>query len=37
MEYSVDLCVVGAAGSGLAAAITAAQSGVQRVLVLEKQ
>lgn len=37
MEYKVDLCVVGAAGSGLSAAITAAQAGIKRILVLEKQ
>lgn len=37
MEYNVDLCVVGAAGSGMAAAITAAQQGAKKILVLEKQ
>ena len=36
MEKTVDLCVVGAAGSGMAAAITAAQSGTKDILVLEK-
>ena len=36
MERSVDLCVVGAAGSGMSAAISAAQHGVKNILVLEK-
>ena len=37
MEYQVDLCVVGAAGSGMTAAIAARQAGVEKVLILEKQ
>ena len=37
MEKTVDLCVVGAAGSGMAAAIVAKQKGVGNVLLLEKQ
>jgi succinate dehydrogenase/fumarate reductase flavoprotein subunit len=36
MERTVDLCVVGAAGSGLSAAVVAAQNGVKHILVLEK-
>ena len=36
MEKTVDLCVVGAAGGGMSAAISAAQNGIQRILVLEK-
>jgi fumarate reductase flavoprotein subunit len=36
MERTVDLCIVGAAGSGMAAAIVAAQRGVTNILVLEK-
>lgn len=36
MERTVDLCVVGAAGGGLSSAISAAQNGVKRILVLEK-
>jgi fumarate reductase flavoprotein subunit len=35
-EISVDVCVVGGAGSGLSAAISAAQHGVRNILVLEK-
>ena len=37
MEYTVDLCVVGAAGSGMSAAIVARQQGVEKVMLLEKQ
>lgn len=36
MEKTVDLCVVGAAGSGMSAAIVARQNGVGSVLLLEK-
>jgi fumarate reductase flavoprotein subunit len=36
MERVVDLCIVGAAGAGMSAAIVAAQRGVKRILVLEK-
>jgi len=36
MERKVDLCIIGAAGSGLSAAISAAQHGVKDILVLEK-
>ncbi|MGM9615142.1 MAG: FAD-dependent oxidoreductase [Oscillospiraceae bacterium] len=36
MEKTVDICVVGAAGSGMAAAIVAKQNGVKNVLLLEK-
>ena len=37
MEKTVDVCVVGAAGGGLSAAITARQNGAKEVLILEKQ
>ena len=37
MDYTVDLCVVGAAGSGMSAAIVAKQKGVGSVMLLEKQ
>ena len=37
MEKYVDICVVGAAGSGMAAAIVAKQKGAGSVLLLEKQ
>lgn len=37
MEYQVDLCIVGASGAGMTAAVAARQHGVERVLVLEKQ
>lgn len=37
MEKYVDLCVIGAAGSGMSAAIVAKQHGVKDVLLLEKQ
>ena len=36
MERQVDLCIVGAAGAGMSAAVSAAQHGVKRILVLEK-
>lgn len=36
MEKKVDLCIVGAAGSGMTAAIYAAQKGVKNIVVLEK-
>ena len=36
MERDVDLCIVGAAGAGMSAAIVAAQRGVKNILVLEK-
>jgi urocanate reductase len=36
MIREVDLCIVGAAGGGMSAAISAAQNGVKRILVLEK-
>ncbi|MGI5971861.1 MAG: FAD-dependent oxidoreductase [Oscillospiraceae bacterium] len=36
MEKTVELCIVGAAGAGMSAAITAAQHGVKNILVLEK-
>lgn len=36
MEKTVDLCVVGAAGGGLSAAVSAAQHGVKKILVIEK-
>ena len=36
MEKTVQLCVVGAAGSGMSAAVSAAQHGVREILVLEK-
>jgi fumarate reductase flavoprotein subunit len=36
VEREVDICIVGAAGSGMSAAIVAAQKGVKKVLVLEK-
>lgn len=36
MERTVDLCIVGASGAGMSAAIVAKQKGVKRVLVLEK-
>lgn len=37
MERNADICVVGAAGSGMAAAIVARQNGAKDVLLLEKQ
>ena len=36
MERTVDLCIVGASGGGMSAAIAARQHGIQSVLVLEK-
>ena len=36
MDQNVDLCVVGASGGGLSAAVAAAQNGVKNILVLEK-
>jgi fumarate reductase flavoprotein subunit len=36
MERTVNLCVVGASGSGMSAAISAAQHGLKNILVLEK-
>ncbi len=36
MERTVKVCIVGAAGAGLSAAISAAQHGVKDILVLEK-
>ena len=36
MEYTVDLCIAGASGAGMSAAIAARQHGVKDVLVLEK-
>ena len=36
MEKTVDLCIVGGAGGGLSAAVTAAQHGVRKILLLEK-
>jgi succinate dehydrogenase/fumarate reductase flavoprotein subunit len=36
MERTVSVCIVGGAGSGLSAAISAAQHGVKDILVLEK-
>jgi len=36
MERTVNLCIVGASGSGMSAAISAAQHGVKNILVLEK-
>jgi len=36
MKKSVDLCIVGASGAGMAAAVTAAQQGVKNILILEK-
>jgi fumarate reductase flavoprotein subunit len=36
MERTVDLCVIGASGSGLSCAVKAAQLGVKNILILEK-
>lgn len=36
MEKTVDICIVGASGAGMSAAIVAKQLGIERVLVLEK-
>ena len=36
MKISVDVCVVGAAGGGLAAAVRAKELGAEKVIVLEK-
>ena len=36
MERTVDLCIVGASGAGMSAAIVAKQTGIKDVLVLEK-
>lgn len=36
MERTVDLCIVGASGAGMSAAIVAKQKGIKSVLVLEK-
>ena len=37
MKKTVDLCIVGGAGSGLCAAVRARQCGVKSVLVIDKQ
>jgi fumarate reductase flavoprotein subunit len=37
VRRGVDLCVVGGAGAGLCAAVRAAQLGVERILVIDKQ
>ena len=36
MIKTVDLCVIGAAGGGMSAAVSAAQHGVKNILLLEK-
>lgn len=36
MTKTVDLCIIGAAGAGMSAAISAAQQGAKNILVLEK-
>ncbi|MBN1626576.1 MAG: FAD-dependent oxidoreductase, partial [Deltaproteobacteria bacterium] len=34
--YSADICIIGAAGGGLIAAVSAAEAGAKKILVLEK-
>lgn len=36
MNQSVNMVVIGAGGAGLAAAVSAMQAGVEKILVLEK-